>query len=403
MTKLVIHEYRFAGYIMPLAFLIAMLVGASSCLSQDVIKADPTKGTNFSVFYRSNPLPFQYREALSGEHTELRDPCIIRNGDTYYLVFTMWPFGGRDKNRLDLPNQGESPGIALYSSTNLMNWRFENWLVKSSDLPKNCPYKDRFWAPEIHHFGNKFYLIFYADNWLKNKYNPAGKWSSAGYAFIGVADKVTGPYKHITWINGAGCDTTLFEDTDGKTYAIIPRYNIDVQPIDLSGLERDQVKLLGKPKTVVFAKNNDIGVAANPDYLEGPWMEKIKGKYYLFYAEIYRDKKYPDWLGYWTGVAVADNVMGSYKKDPRGKIFAGGHLAIFRGPDDGMWFSYRGESDNSAHGRLCIDPLTVDARGVVQTIAPTIGQPSTPLNDAADAKSNGNNQIFSVNKHAPNF
>jgi beta-xylosidase len=379
--------------LLPVWVFLAAFFAAGQCAAQNVMHEDPLQVTNKSAFEWSNPLPFQYREERSGEHTELRDPCIIRNGDTYYLVFTMWPFGGRNEKRLEFPNQGESPGIALYSSTNLMNWRFENWLVKSSDLPENCPYKDRFWAPEIHHFGNKFYLIFYADNWIKNKYNPAGKWSSAGYAFVGVADKVTGPYQHITWINGAGCDTTLFKDTDGKTYAIIPRYNIDVQPIDLSGLEHNRVKLLGKPKTVVFAKNNDIGVAANPDYLEGPWMEKIKGRYYLFYAEIYRDKNYPAWLGYWTGVAVADNIMGPYKKDPRGKIFAGGHLAIFRGPNEGLWFSYRGESPNSAHGRLCIDPLTVDSRGVVQTIAPTIGLQSIPVSGSPDESKNDNNQI----------
>jgi beta-xylosidase len=373
--------------------LLAALFGMYQCLAQNLIRPTPLIGTNVSVFEWSNPLPFQYREEHNGEHTELRDPCIIRDNDTYYVAFTMWPFGGREASRVDQPNQGGSPGIAIYSSTNLEDWRFDNWLVKSSELPENCPYKDRFWAPEIHHFGNKYYLIFYADNWLKNECNPAGKWSSAGYAFVGEADKVTGPYKHITWINGAGCDTTLFQDTDGKTYAIIPRYNIDVQQIDLGGLAHDHVKLIGKPKTIVFAKNTDIGIAANPDYLEGPWMEKIKGKYYLFYAEIYRDKTYADWLGYWTGVAVADSVMGPYKKDRRGKIFAGGHLAIFRGPNDGLWFSYRGESDNSAHGRLCIDPLTVDAQGAVQTIAPTIGQQSVPGNGYQDEIKNFSNQI----------
>ena len=113
----------------------------------------------------------------------------------------------------------------------------------------------------------------------------------------------------------------------------------------------------------------------------------------MFYAEIYQDKKYPAWLGYWTGVAVADKVLGPYQKDPRGKIFSGGHLALFWGPDDGLWFSYRGESDNSAHGRLCLDPLTVDSRGVVQTLAPTIGQQSIPVNDSPDAWNNGSNQI----------
>jgi beta-xylosidase len=334
------------------------------------------------VFAYRNPLEFSYPYfSGSAEETkkEIRDPCVIREGDTYYLVFTMWPFRGREERYLGEPNQGGSPGIALYSSKDLKAWRFENWLVKSSELPENCPYKNRFWAPEIHKMGGRFYLIFTADNWLEKEYNPAGSWGTAGYAFVGVADRVAGPYEHITYIQGGACDTTLFEDPDGKTYAFIPRYNIDAQEIDLSGIARGEVKLIGKPKRIVAAENTDIGIEAKPDYLEGPWVEKIGGKYCLFYAEVYRDKSHPEWLGYWTGVATADNVFGPYRKDPRGKVFAGGHLAVFGGPDGRRWFSYRGESPDKAHGLLCIDPFGVDARGAVTTLAPTIGVRSAPL------------------------
>lgn len=280
---------------------------------------------------------------------------------------------------MQLPDNGSSPGIALYSSPDLKAWKFERWLVKSSDLPENCPYKHRFWAPEIHKIGGKFYLIFTADNWLKKEYNPAGSWGTAGYAFVGVANRITGPYEHITYIPGAACDTSLFEDRDGKTYAVIPRYNIDIQEIDLSGLPRGEVKLLGQPRRVVTADNSDIGVAAKPDYLEGPWLERIGGRYYLFYAAIYRDKNHPDWLGYHTGVAVADSVRGPYRKDPRGRIFEGGHLAVFDGPEGGKWFSYRGEARNEARGRLCIDPFTLDAEGRVHTSAPTVGLQFRPI------------------------
>jgi hypothetical protein len=306
------------------------------------------------------PLDFQYTEGQTAPRNEVRDPCIIREGDTYYLVFTMYPFRNRDAKHFQEPNQGGSPGIALYSSRDLKAWKFENWLVKSADLPETCPYKNRFWAPEIHEHAGKFYLIFTADNWLKNEYNPAGRWGSAGWAFVGVADKITGPYEHITWIRGAGCDTTLFGDSDGRTYAFIPRGDIDVQEIDLAGIAHGEVKLLGKPQRIVAADNSDIGVAAKPEYLEGPWVEKIGAKYCLFYAEIYRDKHFPDWLGYWTGVAYADTPLGPWKKDTRGKIFLGGHLAVFEGPDNRKWFSYRGESSDAAHGTLCIAPVNLE-------------------------------------------
>lgn len=332
----------------------------------------------FSMFTYSNPLNFSYMS--QGEMSkEVRDPCIIREGNTYYLVFTMWPFANREDKRLGLEDNGSSPGIALYSSPDLKTWKFENWLVKSSILPDNSPYKHRFWAPEIHKIGGRFYIIFTADNWLQKAYNPAGTWGAAGYAFIGVADKINGPYEHITYIPGGACDTTLFEDSDGKVYAIMPRDNMFMREIDLSGLNQDEVKWVGKEKQILSLSNDDIGLKASPEYLEGPWLEKIGAKYCLFYAEIYRDETHPDFLGYWTGVAYANAPFGPWHKDPRGKVFPGGHLAVFNGPDNRKWFSYRGEQDNTAHGLLCVDPFNLDVAGTVQMAGPTLAPQSLPL------------------------
>ncbi len=332
------------------------------------------------TFSYQNPLPFAYTEGQPRPTSEVRDPVIIREGDTYYLIFTMAPFANREDKRMNLPDNGSSPGIAIYSSPDLKTWKFDNWLVKSSDLPESSPYKNRFWAPEIHKFNGKFYLIFTADNWIKPEYNPAGRWGTAGWAFVGVADRITGPYRHITYIKGAGCDTTLFEDTDGKTYAIMPRYNIDIQQIDLTGLEQDKVELVGQPKTIIQARNDDIGAPTSPRYLEGPWLENMNGIYTLIYAEPYPVDAPADWKGYWVGVAYATNVTGPYQKDPRGKLFLGGHAAIFTGPDGGKWISYRCEVPRSpAAGRLSIEPFRLDASGKVQPIAATTDLQSVPL------------------------
>ena len=321
-----------------------------------------------------NPIYFQGKTGRD----EVRDPCVIREGDTYYLIFTVWPFRNREPDHLAEPNQGGSPGIRMFSSRDLKDWKFENWLVKSADLPESCPYKNRFWAPEIHKLGGKFYLIFTADNWIKPEYNPAGTWGTAGYAFVGVADTINGPYEHITYIKGAACDTSLFEDASGKTWAAIPRGNIDIQEIDLAHLTEDKVTLLGRPKKVVTADNSDIGVDAKPEYLEGPWVERFGSKYVLFYAEIYKDKQYPDFLGYWTGAAYADNPLGPWTKDPRGKVFHGGHLAVFPGPDGHRWFSYRIEHDARHRGFLAVDPFEVDQAGHVQAGVPSLGERLVP-------------------------
>ena len=109
----------------------------------------------------ANPFNFQYADNEGEMRREVRDPAIIREGDTYYMTFTMWPFANREDGRMTLPNNGSSPGIQLFSSQDLKTWKPENWLVKASDLPINSPYKHRFWAPEIHKMNGKFLSNFY--------------------------------------------------------------------------------------------------------------------------------------------------------------------------------------------------------------------------------------------------
>ena len=333
-------------------------------------------------FTWSNPLDFQYTEGQTAPRQELRDPCIIRAGDTYYLVFTMWPFTHHTSRDPNKPDYHSSPGIRLYSSKDLQSWKSENWLVKSSELPENCPYKHRFWAPEIHQIGGRFYLIFSADNWIKDEYNRDGK---MGYvAFVGVADQVTGPYEHISWLKGGGCDTSLFGDDDGKTYAIMPFGNEYIQEADLSGIERGDVKLVGERKMLVARDNRDVGKKTSPDYMEGPWLIKRHGKYVLFTAAPYKDGKKdgeqgataPDLApGYWVGAAVADKIWGPYKKQPQ--VFLGGHIVVFKGPDGKEWFAYRGESGGKAQGRLCIDPIQFNEDGSVKPFPPSTGSGTT--------------------------
>ncbi len=326
----------------------------------------------------ANPLSFQYTEGQTAPRSEVRDPCVIREGDTYYLTFTMWPFRNREEKRLGEPDQGGSPGVALYASKDLKTWAFTNWLVKAANLAEDCPYKNRFWAPEIHKINGKFYLIFTADNWLKKEYNPAGSWGSAGHCFIGVSDSVTGPYEHITWVKGGTCDMTLFGDSDGQVYAVKPKGDVYLQKIDLSGLAQGKAELVGKEQKVVACSNADIGLAASPDYLEGPWLEKIGKTYCLFFAETFRDERNPAFLGYRTSVAYADSMSGPWRKDPRGQVFFGGHLAVFDGPDGNKWFSYRWEKDSRARGRLCVDPFVMDADGRIQA-RETLGDDTDPV------------------------
>lgn len=370
--------------------LVQLLIIICMCPTFAVFAQSDKSNKNAKTLTYQNPIDFSYpfdNGTTVRTIKELRDPCIIREGDTYYLVYTHYPFThhtSRDSTKIDY---NSSPGIRLYSSKDLKNWKFEKWLVKSSELPVNSPYKHRFWAPELRKFGRRFYLTFYADNWIKDEYNLDGK---MGYVpFVGVADKITGPYEHFSWLKGGGCDTDMFQDDNGKTYAIMPFGNQYIQEADISNIDKGKIKLIGERKMIVSKDNTDVGLKTSPSYLEGPWMTKYKDKYMLFFAGNYpkpekntsqptevRDLPY----GYWVGLATADSIWGPYTKQPQ--VFQGGHIAVFTGPDGKPWFSYRGESGGKSQGLLCVDPIPFEEDGTLNPFLPS----TTPVTISLESK-----------------
>lgn len=149
-----------------------------------------------------------------------------------------------------------------------------------------------------------------------------------------------------------------------------------MQEIDLSGLERDSVTLVGEKQRIVTASNADIGLPWNFRWLEGPWMMKEKGRYYLFFAGIHHpgdraEMVHPGPPGtgfeYWAGVAYSDTPMGPFRKDERGRIVFGGHLTTFDGPDCRPWYAFRGERpDPQTEGLLNIRPVIFEADGRIE-------------------------------------
>ncbi|GAA3246197.1 family 43 glycosylhydrolase [Dactylosporangium siamense] len=115
---------------------------------------------------------------------------------------------------------------------------------------------------------------------------------------------------------------------------------------------------------VVDAANADIGYPTDPQYLEGPWMTKRDGRWYLFHAAYYGPAANQ---GYWTNVAYADSPLGPFTKDPHAKLFFGGHVNAFDGPDGRTWLSYRGENPQypSTIGGPNVDPVDIDAGRVL--------------------------------------
>src|SRR4051794_34948181 len=56
----------------------------------------PARAGSAPLSSPANPNDFLYDHGQTAPRPEVRDPCILRDGDTYYLVFTMWPFSNRE-------------------------------------------------------------------------------------------------------------------------------------------------------------------------------------------------------------------------------------------------------------------------------------------------------------------
>ncbi len=332
----------------------------------------------------------------------VRDCHVFRDGNKWYMTNTAWPHWKREE-KFGLTN----PGVVLYSSDDLLNWKFEKTLVRPNF---DRWYAERFWAPEIQRIGGKYYATF-------NCTHPDRVFvgQHTGYA---VADQLTGPYKVVTAEKplGNGNDLHFFEDTDGKVYAFWNRgreFGIGFAQIDLAtGKLLTEPNSAIRPAGVTFAKNPDGTIQKEPGYdgrpidkvakydawdsigIEGAYVIKRGDTYYLFYSSWTRGYE----IGYATARAVtgpwtkhADNpIYGAqnkstcekngftYEGNPANPFNQVGHNEIFTGPDGRLWLSCHGIIDGKPP-MLVIDPLDFDAHGNIIKREPTYTPQSITL------------------------
>jgi xylan 1,4-beta-xylosidase len=274
----------------------------------------------------------------------MRDSFILKDGDTWYLTGSTPPYW-----------TGPCAGVRLFSSRDLLNWKFETWLIEASALPPDCFYNGRFWAPEIHAAHGRFWLTVNS-----GRVTPADPRGLAHHNIVLlVADRITGPYEPVTRTGPLGRgfknDASLFTDDDGRSYAYASGGGLWQAEIDLAA-----GSLCGADDFARICSPRDPGL---PDWMiggiEGPFVVKRHGAYWMFFSAWTR--------GYEVGVLRAPSPLGPWMLCPRDPIFgtrkrryrekqmaAGGyghlqfpdtddpfvetgHCAIFEGPDGRDW------------------------------------------------------------------
>src|SRR5215213_2814962 len=250
-----------------------------------------------------NPVNLSYRFCLdTPSRREAADPTMVVYKGEYYLF--------------------ASKSGGYFHSTDLIRWD----LITTNDLPLED------YAPAAVVMNDTLYFMASAGAPLKiyKTADPkSGKWQIANSSFpIGMIDP------------------DLFLDDDGRLFFYYGCSNIN--PIYAVELDRKTLNPLGKSVSLFNSNKKIYGWERKGDYneqpenpwIEGSWMTKHNGKYYLQYAGPGTEFK-----SYSDGVYVSDQPLGpftlaahnpaSYK--PEGFIAGAGHSSTFQDKYGNYW------------------------------------------------------------------
>ena len=281
-------------------------------------------GTNADRIYDDNGVAVQ---AHGGQ--------VQKIGDTYYWI-------GEDRTNGYRP----MPGVHMYSSKDLYNWKDEGVVLKTMDSYDQFETDDYFkslygnltdeqkkdiyvdlWSegcvmerPKMlyNEKTGKYVIWFHADGT-----SPYSSDSSSNYAKakagIAIADNVNGPYKLLgsymlasdpdrtnhgfDSVGGHVRDMNLFKDDDGKAYVM---YSSEGNAVMYIARLNDEYTGLAKDASEM--KLGEDFCISSTDSREGPAMFKYQNKYYLITSGC------TGWAPNQAAYAVADSPLGPWTR-----------------------------------------------------------------------------------------
>lgn len=264
--------------------------------------------------------------------TNIGDPVIIYENDTYYMFATT----------------PDCASFHCFTSKDGVNFS-DDYLALAFEDSFGI---DRFWAPEVYKYQDKYYLFY-----------SAGAKDGFMHIQVAVADKITGPYKDINkepLINIPGkstIDAHLFIDDDGKKYLY---FSMDCSTNIIDGKHVSQIFACTLNDTLDKVTSEFIFIStptrpwelySGPDWFwnEGPYILKHNGLYFLTYStNCYCSKDYS------LGCRVSKHPLGpfeymvdepiiSYIEEDR--ISGPGHNAFFVDKDGQLKMSFHIHTD----------------------------------------------------------
>jgi len=264
----------------------------------------------------------------------LADPAVVKFRGKYYLYLT----GGH-----------------AWASDDLVNWTYHE--VSSvdgrnlSDAPGAFAYKDHMYLS-----GNSIGLFRSRD--------PLGPFEYMG----DFSDPQPGE-------GGGFFDPAFFVDDDDRVYLYYAGggtggvYGVELDPDNL-------IKVLGPKKhffkfesSHIWERYGNRNEYSDMSWIEGPWMTKRNGTYYLQYGA-----PGTDWKTYAVGVYTGKSPLGPfeyYEGSPillhrNGMINGVGHHSIVEGPNETVWAIYTvlyRNRNRRVERRIGMDPVGFDEQG----------------------------------------
>ena len=287
-----------------------------------------------------NPVNIDYTYMIYNSHNDLSyrsgaDPAVVEFRGEYYMFVTR--------------------SMGYWHSTDLQNWTFispQKWYFEGSNAPTAHNYKDS---------------VLYVSG------NPSGHMS-----VLYTDDPKKGDWQAVPGILNNLQDPHIFIDDDDKAYVFWGSSN--VHPIRAKELDKN---LRFRPSEEThelfnldmekhgwerFGENHADTTLSG--YMEGPWLTKHNGKYYMQYAapgtefNVYAD-----------GVYVGDHPLGPYEYAPNnpvsykpgGFMNGAGHGSTVIGPGGAYWhFASMAVSVNvNWERRISMSPTFFDSDGLM--------------------------------------
>lgn len=304
------------------------------------------------------------------------DPEIRVFGDRYWIYPTVSaPSPDEPQPALTPFQRGQranpdiwSPFLAqtwldAFSSPDLVHWTKHDRVLTVENVDWAAY---AVWAPSAIQRNGRYYLFFGAND-IKTDHQPGG-------IGVAVADRPEGPFRDAIGRpligaihNGAQpIDQMVFEDDDGRTWLFYGGWghcNVAILSDDLTSV-------------VPFEDGTTFREITPEGYVEGPFMLKRNGLYYLMWSE-------GDWTTpeYRVAYAVASSPVGPFRRE--GLILqqdatiargAGHHSVVnIPGTDDWVTAYHRRPLDETDgnHRELAIDRLVFAADGRIEPVVMT--------------------------------